>query len=170
VLALGVDGIGSPKDHDAFLRVGKAIPNLARRASFLGRCLLAISFFWPAGWSQEALQELTVLVEVLDGVGMVGARVLHELVKVVGLALLRLLAYAIGNGDQSCVGRSAPILLVLLALLCGGALALVLVLGLALVPTTTKDCPDYLVFEGVVCGNVEQVTGGTRLHTAELVD
>ena len=51
VLALGVDGIGSPKDHDAFLGVGKAVPILARCASFLGRCLLALSFFRPTGLS-----------------------------------------------------------------------------------------------------------------------
>jgi len=45
VLALGVDGIGSPKDHEAFLGIGKAVPVLVRHASFLGRCLLALSFF-----------------------------------------------------------------------------------------------------------------------------
>ena len=73
VLALGVDGIGSPEDHDAFLRVEKAIPILARRASFLGCCFLALPIFWPASLSQEALEELAVLVEVLDEVSMVGA-------------------------------------------------------------------------------------------------
>ena len=46
VLALGVDGVGSPKDHEAFLGIRKAIPILARHASFLGHCLLALSFFW----------------------------------------------------------------------------------------------------------------------------
>ena len=45
VLALGVDGVGSPEDHEAFLRIGKVVPFLARRASFLGCCLLALSFF-----------------------------------------------------------------------------------------------------------------------------
>ena len=83
------------------LGIGKAIPILARRALFLGCCLLALSFFRPAGLSHEALKELTVLVEVLNGVGVVGARVLHELVEVVGLALLGLFARAIGSGDQS---------------------------------------------------------------------
>ena len=51
VLALGVDGIGSSEDHDAFLGIGKAIPILARRAPFLGCCLLALSFLWPIGLS-----------------------------------------------------------------------------------------------------------------------
>ena len=57
------------------------------------------------------LEEFIVLVEVLDGVGMVGAQALHELVEVVRLTLLGLLARMIGRGDQSGVGRSAPILL-----------------------------------------------------------
>ena len=47
------------------------------------------------------------------------------------------------------------ILLVLLAHLCGGALALVLTLGLAPIPTTTKDHPDRLLTEGVIHGDVE---------------
>ena len=101
MLALGVDGIGSPKDYEAFLRVGKAIIILACRASFLGHCLLALSFLWPADLPQKALEEFTILVEVLDGVGMVGAWALHELVEVVGLALLGLLAHTISYGDQS---------------------------------------------------------------------
>ena len=55
-----------PKDHEAFIEIRKAVPILARHASFLGRCLLALSFFQPAGLSQEVLDELIVLVEVLD--------------------------------------------------------------------------------------------------------
>ena len=88
----------------------------------------------------------------------------------VGLALLGLLARTIGCGDQSWVGRSAPILLVLLTFLCGGALALVLALGLALFPATTKDRSDHLLAGGVVRGDIEQVTGGSGLQTAKLVD
>ena len=61
------DGIGSPKEHEAFLRVGEATIILARHASFLGRCLLALSLFWSTGLSQKALEEFAVLVEVLDG-------------------------------------------------------------------------------------------------------
>ena len=64
----------------------------------------------------------------------------------------------------------APILLVLLALLCGWALALVLALGLAPIPAITEDCPDCLLAEGVVRGDVEQVVGGTRIQTAKIVD
>ena len=62
----------------------------------------------------------------------------------VGLALLGLLSRTIVYGDQSWVGRSALILPVLLALLCEGALTMVLTLGLALVLTATEDRPDCL--------------------------
>ena len=51
VLAFGLDGIGSAQDHDAFLRVGETASVLAHHASFLGCCLFAIPFFWPAGLS-----------------------------------------------------------------------------------------------------------------------
>ena len=47
---------------------------------------------------------------------------------------------------------------------------MVLMLGLALVPTAAEDHPDRLLAEGMVCGDVEQVTGGTGLQTAKLVD
>ena len=43
-------------------------------------------------------------------------------------------------------------------------------LGPALVPASTKDRSDRLLIGGMVCGDVEQVTGGTGLQTAELVD
>ena len=101
---------------------------------------------------------------------MVGAWAIHELVKVVRLALLGLLAYAICHGDQREVGQSTPILLVLFAPLCGGALILVLALGLALVPATAKDCSDYLLTRGMVHGDVEQVAGGMGLQAAKLMD
>ena len=87
VLALGVDGIRSLEDHDAFLGVREAVPILSRHASFLGCCLLAFSFFRPASLSQKMLKELTVLVEVLDGISVVGAGAIHELVEVVRQAL-----------------------------------------------------------------------------------
>ena len=66
VLALGVDGVGPPKDHEAFLGVGKAV-------FILGRLLRAFPFLWLGGLLQETLEELAVLVEVFDGIGMVGA-------------------------------------------------------------------------------------------------
>ena len=96
------------------------------------------------------LEEFAVLIEVLDGVGMVGARALHELIEVVWEALLGLLARVISRGDQSGVGRPAPILLVLLAPLRGGTFVLVLVLGLALVSASTEDCSDRLLAGGMV--------------------
>ena len=99
--ALGVDGVGSPKDHEAFLRVVEAIIILARRAFFLGHLLLAFPFLWLVGLPQEALKELVVLVEVLDGVGVVSAWTLHELVEVVGLAQLGLLARSVSHSDPS---------------------------------------------------------------------
>ena len=101
---------------------------------------------------------------------MVGAGAIHELAEVVRQALLGLLARAISHGDQCGVGRLAPILLVLFAPLRGGALVLILALGLALVLASTKDYSDRLLAGGMVRGDVEQVTGGTGLQTAELVD
>ena len=108
-------------------------------------------------------EELAVLVEVFDGVGMVGARIVHELVEVVRQSLLGLLARAISRGDQCGIVRSAPILFVLLAPLCGGALVLVCALGLAFVLASNEDRSDRLLAGGVVSGDVEQVAGGTGL-------
>ena len=109
------------------------------------------------------LEELAVLVEVLDRVGMVGVEAIHELVEVVRLALLGLLACAISRGDQRGVGQSALILLVLYAPLCGGALVLILAFGLALVPASVEDRSDHLLAGGVVRSDVEQVMGGLGL-------
>ena len=111
-----------------------------------------------------------VLVEVFDGIGVVGAWTLHELVEVVRLALLGLLAHSVGRSDQSWVGRSAPILLILLTPLCGGALALVLTLGLALVLASAEDRSDHLLTGGMVHGDVKQVAGCMGLQTVEIVD
>ena len=101
------------------------------------------------------LEEFIVLIEVLDGVGVVGVQALHELVEVVRRALLGLLAHEISRGDQHEVGRSAPILLVLFEPLHGGALVLILVLGLAFVPTSVEDHSDHLLTGGMVHGDVE---------------
>ena len=86
---------------------------------------------------------------------MVGAWAIHELVKVVRLALLELLAHAISYGNQRGVGRSTLILLVLFAPFCGGALVLILALGLAFVLATVEDRSDCLLAGGVVRGDVE---------------
>ena len=108
-------------------------------------------------------EELTILVEVLDGIGMVGAGAIHELAEVVRQALLGLLAHAISHGDQHGVGLSASILLVLLAPLGGGALVLVLTHGIALVLVSIEDCFNHLLAKGMVRGNIKQVAGGMEL-------
>ena len=68
---------------------------------------------------------------MFDGVGVVGARALHEFVEVVRKTLLGLFAREISRGDQRGVGRSAVIFYVLFSPLRGGALILILALGLA---------------------------------------
>ena len=108
-------------------------------------------------------EELALLVEVFDGVGVVGARGIHEFVEVVRQSLLWLPGRAISRGDQRGVVRSAPILFVLLALLCGGALILIHAPGLAFVLAPVKDRSDRLLTEGMVSGDVEQVAGGMGL-------
>ena len=100
------------------------------------------------------LEELAVLVEVFDGVGVVGAWAIHEFVEVIRQALLGLLARAI-SGDQRGVVRSTPVLFVLLAPLCGGALVLVHALDLTFVPASIEDRSDRLLTGGVVSGDVE---------------
>ena len=82
------------------------------------------------------LEELAVLVEVFYRVVMVGAWALYKLVEVARRALLGLRARMISHGDQRRVGWSAVILSVLFPPLCGGALVLILTLGLALALTS----------------------------------
>ena len=81
----------------------------------------------------------------------------------VGLTLLGLLARMIGHGDESRVGWSALILLVLFAPMRGGAFLLVLALGLAFVLASSKDYSNRLLIRGMVRGDVEQVMGGMGL-------
>ena len=45
-----------------------------------------------------------------------------------------------------------------------------LALGLALVSAFVEDHSDRFLTRGVVCGDVEQVAGGTGLQAAKLVD
>ena len=47
---------------------------------------------------------------------------------------------------------------------------MVLALGLDPILTTAEDCLDCLLAGGMVHGDVEQVMGGTRLHTVKLMD
>ena len=70
-------------------------------------------------------------------------------------ALLGLLAHAVGCCDQCGVVRSALVLFVLLAPLCGGALVLVRALGLAFVLAPIEDHFDRLLAGGMVRGDVE---------------
>ena len=56
VLALRVDSIGSPKNHEAFLRVGEAVFILACHASFLGLLHLAFPFFGLAACRRKRLR------------------------------------------------------------------------------------------------------------------
>ena len=94
---------------------------------------------------------------------MVGAWALHELIEVVWKALLGLLARVISRGDQHRVGQSTTIFLVLFAPLRGGALVLILALGLAFVLASIEDHFDRLLTRGVVHGDIEQVVGGMGL-------
>ena len=107
---------------------------LAYYAPFLGSCFFAFFVLWPTGLPQKVLEELAVLIEVFDGVVVVGAWALHELVEVARRVLLGLRARVISHGDQRGVGRSATILYVLFSPLRGGALVLILVLGLSFAP------------------------------------
>ena len=100
---------------------------------------------------------------MLDGVGVVGVGAIHELVEVVRKAPRGLLAHTISRGDQHGVGQSALILLILFAPLHGGALILVLTLGLTLVLASIEDRSDRLLARGMVHGDIEQAIGGTRL-------
>ena len=61
---------------------------------------------------------------------MVGAWALHEIVEVARRVLLGLRAHIIGRGDRREVSRLAAIISVLFSPLCGGALVLILALGL----------------------------------------
>ena len=62
------------------------------------------------------------------------------------------------------------IFFVLFAPLHGGALVLILMLGLAFFPASIEDYSDHLLTGGMVRGDVEQVVGGTRLQVAKLMD
>ena len=85
------------------------------------------------------LEELVVLVEMVDGIVVVGARALHELVEVSRSVLLGLRAQVIGRGDRRGVSRSAAILSVLFSPLSGGALVLILVPGLSFVVASIES-------------------------------
>ena len=79
------------------------------------------------------LEELAVLIEMVDGIVVVGAWALHELMKVARRVLLGLCARVIGRGDRREVSRLAAILSVLFSPLRGGVLVLILAPGLTFV-------------------------------------
>ena len=78
---------------------------------------------------------------------MVGARALHELMEVARRVLLGLRAHVISHGVQYGVGRSVVILSVLFPPLSGGALILILVLGLTLAPTSVEAWRERCLLE-----------------------
>ena len=80
---------------------------------------------------------------MFDGLGVVGAWVLHELIEVIRKVLLGLLVRVISRGDQRRVSRSATIFFVLFAPLRGGALLLILVLGLAFALATVEALREW---------------------------
>ena len=120
---------------------------LAHCAPFFGCCFLAFFFLWPASLPQQALEELAVLVEVFDGVVMVGARALHEIMEVARRVLLGLCARVIGCGDRREVSQLAAILSVLFSPLRGGALVLILALGLTFVVASVEARWDWHLLE-----------------------
>ena len=75
---------------------------------------------------------------MVDGIVVVGARALHELVKVAQRVLLGLSARVIRRGDQRRVGQSVAILYVLFSPLCGGVLILILAFGLTCVVASVE--------------------------------
>ena len=72
MLAFSLDGVGPTEDHDALLRFRETVPILAYHATPLDYQLLAVSLLWHAGLSEETFEELALLVEVFDRVGMIG--------------------------------------------------------------------------------------------------
>ena len=92
---------------------------------------------------------------MFDGVGMVGAWTIHELVEVVRQSLLGLLGRAISHGDQRGAARPASIFFVFLAPLHGGAFVRVHALGFDLVLAFVEDRSDRLLARGMVGGDIE---------------
>jgi hypothetical protein len=104
---------------------------------------------------------------VLDQVAVVGARLLQELLEkfIVALSLARL----VGRCDRIGVeAMSVP--LPLLLLYCGGTLILLRPLGLSHGPANGENRPDHLLAGGLVRGDVQELMGGARHLTAELVN
>ena len=93
--------------------------------------------------------ELVVLVEIVDGIVVVGARALHEIVEVARRVLLGPRARMIGRGNRRKVSRLAAILSVLFFPLRGGALVLILALGLTFVAASVEARWERRLLEGL---------------------
>jgi hypothetical protein len=92
--------------------------------------------------TQHLLEKLTILKLVLDGVAVVAAWLLQELLKVVIVALS--LAHSVSRCN--CVGVVATSVPPLLLVLCrGGALVLLRTLGLSYGLAIGEDYPDRLL-------------------------
>jgi hypothetical protein len=167
VLSLGAIVLRTSKDHEAAVRVKEGVPVLGRHSLLLGHLLVAVPTLALARLTQHALEKFVVLKLMLDGVVVVGARLLQELLEVVVVALPP--ARSVGRCDHVGV-RVTPVPPLPLILHRGRALVLPHTLGLSHGPTISEDCPDRLLAGGVVHGNVQELTGGARLSTAELMD
>jgi hypothetical protein len=167
VLALGAVVLRTSKDHEAAIRVGEGVPVLGRHCLLLGHLLVMVPALTPAGLTQHRLEELAILELVLDRVAMVGAWLLQELLEMVLVALS--LARSVGRCNRIGVGAtSVPLLLLLLC--CGGTLILLRPLGLSHGPATGEDRPHHLLAGVMARGDVQELAGGARLLTAELVN
>ena len=109
VVVVVLQSVGVRSDH-FILQSSGSLPAMPR-SSFPASS--PFFFPWPTSLPQQALEELAVLVEMVDGIVVVGARALHELVKVAWRVLLGLSACVIRHGDQRRVGRSTVILSIL---------------------------------------------------------
>ena len=89
---------------------------------------------------------------MVDGIVVVGAWAFHELVEVSRSVLLGLRARVIGRGDRHRVSRSAAILFVLFSPLCGGALVLILALGLAFASASVGSLREQRSLDALVKG------------------
>jgi hypothetical protein len=79
------------------------------------------------------------------------------------------LARSVCRYDCIRVGvTSVPLLLILLR--CGGTLILLCPLGLSHGSAIGEDRPNRLLTGGMVCGDVQELAGGARLSTTELVN
>ena len=71
--------------------------------------------------------------------------------------------------DSSHERALVPLLVLLLVVAVGGAFVGVLI-PLCLALGAVKNCPDHLLARGVAGGNVEELLGGSRALTSQLVN